>query len=85
MLNPTGSAVLNQGLQAAAVTKSDTTLIGPTRGLYVGTTGNVVVIMYADNTATSISFVAVPAGMILPLNVAKVMAATTASDIVAIY
>lgn len=84
---PFGLGVLNQGLNAAAVSPSDTTVVGPTRGLYVGTSSSaqLVVIMYDDNTATSITLKNVIAGTIYPLNVKKVMAATTASDIVAIY
>ena len=86
--NPTGLAVLNQGLQAAAVTADDNTIVGPTRGLYVGdsaSTHSLVVIMWGDTTATSISFANVPSGSLLPLNVAKVMAATTCTDVVALY
>lgn len=84
---PIGQPVLNQGLTAAAVTASDTTEIGPTRFIYIGTSSSkqLVVVMFGDNTATSITFKNVLPGTLLPLNVRKVMAATDASDIVAIY
>lgn len=82
---PLGQPVINNGLLATAVTKSDTAVIGPTRSLYVGGTGDVAVVMYGDNTNTSVKFVAVPVGTILPINVAKVMSTgTTATNIVAL-
>lgn len=84
---PIGQPVLNQGLTAAAVTPSDTTEIGPTRFIYIGTSSSksLVVVMYGDNTNTSITFANVIAGTLLPLNVRKVMAATDATNVVAIY
>lgn len=69
--------------QADAVTKSDSTTIFATRALYVGTTGDVAVV-FADGGGTK-TFKAVPAGSILPISVTKVMNATTAGDILALY
>ena len=68
---------------AVAVTKSDTTVIQPTRALWVGGSGDISAVM-AGNEAT-VTFVGVPAGTILPIQVTKVMAATTATSIVALY
>lgn len=68
---------------AAVVTPSDSTDIPVTRGLYIGTTGNLTVITAAGNT---VPWVAVPAGQILPIQVTRVKATgTTASNIVAMY
>lgn len=67
----------------AAVTPGDSTNLGPVRGLYVGTTGNVVV--KTEQTSTAVTFANVPAGTVLPVRANYVMAATTASDIVALY
>jgi hypothetical protein len=67
----------------AAVTKSDDTTYDGGRGLYIGVTGDVVVILEGDSAA--VTFKAVPAGTILPFEVNKVMAATTATDIVILY
>lgn len=54
-----------------------------TRGIYVGTTGNVVAVD-ADNNA--ITFVAVPAGALLPISAKRVNSTnTTASNLVALY
>jgi hypothetical protein len=66
-----------------AVTKSDTTVLAPTRGLYVGGTGNLTV-DFADGT-TDVLLTAPALGIIHPISVVKVKAATTATVIVAIY
>lgn len=67
---------------ARAVTPSDATVLEVTRGLFIGTTGDVAVTM-ADGQA--VTFVNLASGIILPIQVTKVMAATTASDILALY
>lgn len=67
-----------------AVTPSDTTVLAPTRGLYVGGTGNVTV-DFADGT-TSVLLTAPALGIIHPISVVKVKSTgTTATVIVAIY
>lgn len=62
---------------------------GPTRGLYVGGAGNLVVVMAADQTSsgagTAVTFTAVPAGTVLPLRARRVLATGTATAIVALY
>ena len=73
----------NIGKRFAAVTKSDDTPLNGTLGLYVGGLGDVSVKHTA--TSTAVVFKAVPAGTFLPIEVARVMAATTATDIVAPY
>lgn len=68
---------------AAAVTPNDSTDIRPTRSLYIGAAGNVKVDMALGTTVT---FTAVVAGSILPIQVKRVYSTdTTASDIVALY
>ena len=69
------------GESAVAVTPSDTTGVR-SRALYVGGTGDVAVTMTSGQTVT---FEDVPAGTLLPISVRHVMAATTATLIVAIY
>lgn len=70
-------------IHATAVTKSDATILPCTRGLYIGTTGDVAVTMASG--ATSIVFTAVPVGL-LPVQVTKVLSTgTTASNILALY
>lgn len=68
---------------ARAVTTSDTTNINPTRGLYIGGAGNVVVDMALG---TTITFTGVQAGTVLPIQVTRIYATnTTATSIVALY
>lgn len=67
---------------AVAVTASDATVIPVTRALYIGVTGNVAV---RTANAETITFVAVPVG-ILPIQVDQVRSTnTTATDIIALY
>lgn len=84
--------------EAIAVTPSDSVAIvsgwvvyskdasndtNATRGLYIGTTGDVSVQMY--RTGTAVVFKTVPAGVILPISVIRVNSTgTTASNIVAL-
>lgn len=66
-----------------AVTKSDATVLPVTRGLWVGGAGNLSVIFTAATSAVTIT--GVPAGTLLPIQVTKVMDATTATDMLALY
>lgn len=69
---------------AAAVTTSDSAVIPVTRALYIGTAGNITVTMAVDGT--SVLFVGVQGGTLLPLQVTRVYATgTTATNIVALY
>ena len=68
--------------RGAAVTKSDTTVLEITQALYIGGAGAVTVTM-ADGG--DVTFTAVPVGTILPIQVSKVLAATAATAIVALY
>lgn len=67
----------------AAVTKSDTTILENVRALWVGGAGDLAVQAKAGNP--TITFKGVAAGSIVPIKAARVMAATTATDIVALY
>lgn len=67
-----------------AVTPDDTTLLAPTRGLYIGGTGDVTV-DFADGT-TDVLLTAPILGTIHPISVIRVKSTgTTATAIVAIY
>ena len=70
--------------QAEAVTTSDTVnLSGTARALYIGGGGNVNLIMPDGST---VLFVGVGSGSVLPVRVRRVMAtSTTATSIVALY
>lgn len=70
--------------RAAAVTKSDSTILPVTRGLYIGGAGDVAVIMAGDTAA--VTFSAVPVGTFMPVQVTKVMSTnTTATLMLALY
>lgn len=70
---------------AEAVTPSDgTDLPRGCRALYVGGTGTLVLIL--DKDTSSVSFVGVAAGSVLPVRVRRVLSTgTTATNIVALY
>ena len=74
---------LHGAIAGVAVTPSDTTDLGCTRALYIGGTGDLAVRFVGSST--TITFVGVQVGTILSLQVHRVMAATTATDIVALY
>jgi hypothetical protein len=67
--------------RAAAVTPSDSTDLSGTRALYVGGAGDVVVTMLNGGIVT---FKAPPVGTVLNVSVSRVMAATTATLILAL-
>lgn len=70
-------------VRAFAVTPSNTVNLNGVRGLYVGTSGDVAVIM-ANDTAP-VTLPGVQGGSILPISVGRVMATgTTAGGIVAL-
>jgi hypothetical protein len=69
---------------AAAVVPSDSVEINCTRGLFVGVGGNITVDMAVQGS--NITFVNVPSGTLLPLQVTRVyLAGTSASSILALY
>ena len=67
--------------QIFAITPHDSTNFSiETRGIYVGTTGDVVVV---TNDGTAVTFSNVPAGLILPVRAIRVNSTdTSASDLV---
>ena len=78
----TGAAATAPAGYGVAVTTSDSVVIPMTRALYVGVGGNIAVTDINDN----VTYVNVPSGSILPVQVSKVLATgTTASSIVALY
>jgi|VirMetMinimDraft_7_1064189.scaffolds.fasta_scaffold57002_2 hypothetical protein len=67
-----------------AVTASDSTDLTGARGLLVGGAGDVAVRMI-NAPDTTVTMTGIVAGAILPLRVTRVMAATTATNITALY
>ena len=79
---PSNPGALFPALKLTAVTPSDATVLVGVRALWVGGAGNVSVIACNDTAAVTLT---VPAGTLLPIFASKVMAATTATNIVAMY
>lgn len=71
--------------EAEMITPSDTDLpyAQYSRAVYIGGEGDLVVMMAGRENI--VTFAAVPAGTLLPIRVAQVRAATTATAIVALY
>lgn len=73
--------------RAEAVTLSDSAVIENTRSLYVGSTGDLAVVM-VEGTGAAVTFKAVPAGTVLPIQVIKVMLTNStvlAGTVLALY
>lgn len=66
-----------------AVAPSDSSLLSETtRGVYVGTGGNIAALLLSG---ASVTFTSVPSGALLPVRLTKIMATgTSASNIVAL-
>lgn len=71
---------------ASVIAPLDATLLLPAaRALWIGGAGNLSVVMAGDDSNNTIVFVGVPAGVWMPIQVKRVMTATTATSIVAVY
>lgn len=72
---------------AFTITANDNVIFSqPTRGLYVGESGNVHVEMLSyDGSNTEITFVNAAAGSVLPIRIQKVFANTTANSLVGLF
>ena len=83
--NSAGDGLLASARDAFAITPSDSTdLVDIPKAIYVGATGNVVALLVDDTS--SVTFVGVQAGTILPIRPKRVFATgTTASSLVALY
>ena len=80
---PAAPTPIHGAWSAVALTKSDSTVIGMTRALYIGGSGDVAVRMKDGSTAT---FSGATAGSILPIQVDKLLSTgTTATLVLALY
>ena len=81
--NISTSSVTAPAAFAETITPADVDLTTRSRGIYIGGTGDLVVVMAgAKNTVT---FEGVVAGTILPIRVNQIKVATTATGIVILY
>lgn len=70
------------GIGAKALTPSNTTSFSPTRGIYVGATGDVKVTMFDGSEVT---FTGLAAGIIHPISATRVYATgTTATGVIGV-
>lgn len=68
---------------ATSITPNDATVIPTTRGVYVGGTGHLEVVMFGG---TTVIFKGVPVGTLLPIHATKIKSTnTTATLILALY
>jgi len=79
-----GGSFGEPGTKLAAVTASDATDLTGARALYVGGAGDLA-LRCIHSPETTVTLVGVPVGSIIPVQVTRVMAASTATNIVAIY
>lgn len=82
--NPLSDDVTQPARHAVAITPSDTVdLVTITRGVYVGTAGNVVAVLAGGEVVT---FTGMAAGVLYPLAVSRINATnTTASNLVGVW
>lgn len=78
-----GRVVADHYLNGISVTPDDNVILAPTRGLYIGGTGDLTVDFV--NGEEDVVITAPVIGTIIPISVVKVKAATTATLIVALY
>lgn len=71
-------------IKGVAVTASDSTDLTGTRGLFVGGDGDLA-LRFAGDPDTTVTVTGVVGGNVYPFAVTRVMAATTATNIVALY
>jgi len=80
---PSNPTALFSARRVAAVTPSDSTDLTGCRALWIGGAGNLSV-KGVDNSA-AVTIVFANDGVLLPIFASRVMAATTATNIVALY
>ncbi len=79
---PTSPAVHAEELPDTTTTE----LVEFSRGIYVGGTGNLVVVMGADHESGDLTtFTAVPAGTLLPIGIFSIHSTSTVTGVVAIF
>ena len=75
--------LIDPGSTYVEITPSDANdLAAITRGIYVGTSGDLAV---HDVDGNAVTFVGLAAGVVHPLRVRRVLATSTADDIVGVY
>lgn len=81
-LPPNGQSVLNQGYQARRLTKSDTTAVPVTRGIFIGDGAACDVALLFNGDTSPVTFPNVQSGAIYPFSIIKLMSANTTCTVV---
>lgn len=76
MMSPTSKGV--------AITPNDSTDLTGIKQIYIGGAGNLAVRLVRDPN-TTLTFTAPPVGSVMKLHVTRVMAATTATNLIGLY
>lgn len=79
---PSGAAITGFPTRAVEITPSDTTTYDTGIMVYVGSDGDVVVEPFAGGNTVTFT---VAAGSFVPVTCRRVLAATTATDLVGVY
>ncbi len=83
MSRPVGVSEIQPARSAVDIVPNNDASFTRTRGLYIGTTGDIRIVMAKGATVT---FVAITAGIIHPLSVVQVLATgTTATNIIGLF
>lgn len=83
---PSGSPALNQARQARLLTKSDATILIPTRGIFIGDAAacNVALMFVGDSSA--VTFNNVQSGATYPFQIKQLMSTgTSCTSVIALY
>lgn len=83
---PSGWATINQSAYGLPLTKSDSTVLVPTRGVYIGDAAPCnLSVEFASNPGTAVAIDSVQPGLTYPFSISKLKAATTCADVVGLW
>lgn len=83
---PAGEPVVNQARQARSLTKSDSTVLIPTRGIYIGDAAACDVALLFVGDSVAVTFTNVQSGAVYPFQITKLMSTgTSCATVKALY
>lgn len=83
---PSGQPVLNQALEARALTKSDSTTFNQTRGVFIGDAAACNIAVLFANDSSAVTLTNVQSGQAYPFSIKKLMStSTTCTAVIALY
>jgi len=85
-VSPQGQPVMNQALNASALTKSDTTVFTRTRGVYIGDAAACNIAVLFSGSAAAVTLANVQPGRYYPFSIIKLMSTnTTCAAVTVLY